>query len=129
MQISSSSLIALLTVTFGLANVNASPLGTQYVAVEPIARSMLGQTALSWKSTPLERSPFDLDASLTLQKRIVHNPPITYPTKGTVWTAGQSVYVDWTVGEDTPKSADASVMLGYLPKGDYNEHLSELKRL
>lgn len=111
----------------------ASPLGSHNDnQVDAIARSMLGSTnnAVSWDSLPLERSPSDPDREVNLEKRIVYNPPITYPTKSTVWTAGQKVHVLWDVKQqDLPANGgdpNASIMLGYLLKGsNYNEHLCE----
>lgn len=31
----------------------------------------------------------------SLDKRIVYNPPITYPTQGVTWSAGQAARVAW----------------------------------
>lgn len=88
----------------------------------------------SWHSMPLERSPSDPETIFVemndLQKRTVYNPPITYPTSSTVWTAGKVHEVKWKVRqEDIPPTANnykAKVMLGYLPYGsNSNEHLCE----
>lgn len=52
----------------------------------------------AWADTPLERSPSDpeMDADAAeLARRLVYNPPITYPTKGTVWKAGENRKVTW----------------------------------
>jgi hypothetical protein len=132
MRFTPSSTFALLTVAF--ASVHALPLRAYDDNANVVARSMLGSAgnAVSWNSLPLERSPSDPDFLSDLEKRIVYNPHITYPAKSTVWTAGEQVQVMWDVDEDSlPESAkgpNASVMLGYLKKGDSNEHLGEYEQ-
>jgi hypothetical protein len=118
-----------------VSTINASPIQIRDDGVDVIARSMMGPNSnvVSWNTLPLERSPSDPELSASaaeLEKRIVYNPPVTTPSKGTVWKAGSKETIRWKVDEKTiPKGAQkhkGTLMLGYLPKdGAGGENLSK----
>ncbi|KAH8825174.1 hypothetical protein DL96DRAFT_1612175 [Flagelloscypha sp. PMI_526] len=66
-------------------------------------------------------------ASQKLGKRIVFDPPVTKPSKGTVWTVGQKQTVTWdtSVLPEDSKAAKptGNLILGYILDGQVNLHL------
>lgn len=74
----------------------AGPLPHMEPDTDLVARSMLGNNNMlvSWESVPNRRSPSDPELS-KVDKRIVYNPKIQKPSKGTVWCAGSKQKVTW----------------------------------
>jgi hypothetical protein len=110
--------------------VHATPF-SPYDTSDITARSMMSD-AVGWESLPLERSPNDPDpdgdlSGRRLEKRIVYNPPVTYPTRDTTWIAGQHETVRWVVDQnqipEDAKNYKGTLKLGYIPSdgsGGYN---------
>lgn len=65
-------------------------------------------------------------AETELEKRIVVNPKIVYPTAGTTWAVGDHVNVTWDVSHLPPqaKNMTGTLRLGYISGSSTNEHLS-----
>ncbi|KAL9936123.1 hypothetical protein V8E36_004965 [Tilletia maclaganii] len=92
-------------------------------AIEPVSRAV----QLSTPSPRQERATSESEDQNEAAKRLVFNPTITYPTRRTVWHAGESVRVDW-ITENIPQAYQShrgSIMLGYRPasgEGGLNLH-------
>lgn len=121
------ALAALASVTAAWASPVAEGAPAAASDAQAVARSMLGSTnnIVGWSSQPMERSPSDPDAdsaAAELQKRIVYNPPVTTPSSNTVWHAGRTETVRWTVDQDdipaNAKNYEGTIKLGYLSKED-----------
>ncbi|KIY68334.1 hypothetical protein CYLTODRAFT_395607 [Cylindrobasidium torrendii FP15055 ss-10] len=60
-----------------------------------------------------------------VEERVVYSPPITFPTAGTVWVAGQEATVTWDtsgIPSDLTNSL-GMVVLGYVTDDSPSEHL------
>ncbi|KZP20286.1 hypothetical protein FIBSPDRAFT_789637 [Athelia psychrophila] len=56
-------------------------------------------------------------APLTLEKRDVWDPKVTYPTKGTVWKSGSKYTVTWETSDEPAQVTNPNGQI-YLRQGD-----------